>query len=193
MPEGTVIKVNGVVIGLSGRTGRATGNHLHIQKVSRGRVVNPAGEGFVLPKPATVTETGENSGNGKYVRIKDRTGTEWTYMHLSKINVSKGALKKEEPMYKNKTAEQWGKRYEDMRDYCIKLEQEQKKLMEKISNRNKIIETMQKQMQEIITKPPQVIVKEIEKPALPAPTNAPVEPLPKPGFWESIAKIFSKK
>lgn len=117
MPLNTPIIVSGTKIGYAGTTGYSTGVHLHIQLVENGAVANPRGRGFNLPLPATVYQTGERSDIGKYVRIKDVHGREWSYFHMNKVTAKKGD-KLGDDMYKGKlgdktynlTAEQWAKK-----------------------------------------------------------------------------------
>lgn len=90
MPLGTAVVVNGVVIGLSGSTGWSSGPHLHIGKWLSGKDVNPNGGGFDLPN-AKVTQVGEDSVNGKFVRIQSDNFS-WVYLHLSKQLVSVGQV-----------------------------------------------------------------------------------------------------
>lgn len=89
MPSGTPLVINDQTVAMTGNTGKSTGPHLHIQKVKEGVVVSPNGGGFTLAEPV-VTEIGENSEIGKYIRIKDAAGVVWSYFHLSEIKVTKG-------------------------------------------------------------------------------------------------------
>lgn len=88
-PKGTPVPVNGVVIGLVGSTGKATGPHLHVQHVLNGRVVRPVSP-FTLPN-AVVTAVGENAIRGKYVDVTSG-GSVYSYFHLSEIKVKKGQV-----------------------------------------------------------------------------------------------------
>lgn len=88
MRVGVQVIVSGVLIGLSGKTGKANGAHLHIQKLQKGAAVNPNGAGFSVE--GTVTRVGENEVRGKYVDITDLKGVVWSYFHLSEINVKVG-------------------------------------------------------------------------------------------------------
>lgn len=196
MPEGTPVKVNGVIIALSGKTGRATGPHTHVQKVEKGYVVNPAGGGYKVPSPATVIETGEDAERGKYVKVKDAKGVEWSHFHNSEIKVSKGKLEKED-MYKNKSAQQWydkaqaylasaadwEKKTRELRKEYEALEKKANWLDQKVINRDNIIDTLQKQIN--------------DKPPMPLPAEQNLDPVPEPkpktGFWEAVASIFKKK
>lgn len=90
MPVGTPVIVNGVEIGLSGSTGASSGPHLHIGRFVGGKDTNPGGLGFDLPS-ASVFDTGYDSTNGNYVRIASE-GAIWVYLHLSKIEVTKGQV-----------------------------------------------------------------------------------------------------
>ena len=99
-PLGTPIPVNGKVIGWVGSTGKSSGSHLHVQKVTSA-VVSPNGGGKTLPQPAKVTATGYNSEIGNYVRIKDANGTVWSYFHQTKVNVKLGDNIGEDMLTKN--------------------------------------------------------------------------------------------
>jgi murein DD-endopeptidase MepM/ murein hydrolase activator NlpD len=99
MPDGVPVVVNNTTIGKSGHSGYVTGPHLHIgrYKVSSSGVtyINPRGSGFNLksflglyPK---IDSWGENSTNGKYVRIRNWQGQIFVYCHLSSIaSLTKG-------------------------------------------------------------------------------------------------------
>lgn len=90
-PSNTPVIVNGVTIGLSGATGTATGPHLHVGRWVGGQVTDPGvGNGFNFAS-AVVTETGENSVDGKFVRVQ-ADGASWVYLHLSQQNVIKGKV-----------------------------------------------------------------------------------------------------
>lgn len=92
-PEGTPVVVNGVVIGLSGATGYATGAHLHVGRWVGGTVTNPGVGGGFHFNSAKVTEihTVNDGANGKYVRIQG-DGASWVYLHLSQVKVSVGQV-----------------------------------------------------------------------------------------------------
>lgn len=104
-PTGTPVVVNGVTIGLSGATGAVTGPHLHVGRFVNGAATDPGvGKGFQLDG-ATVFDTGYDTTNGNYVRING-SGALWVYLHLSKINVTKGQqLKGATPMPGESTAD----------------------------------------------------------------------------------------
>lgn len=85
-PATTPIDVGDTIIGLVGTTGKSTGNHLHIQKVQNGTVVNPNGQGLAntISFPATVYAVGYNEEIGSHVRIRDAKGVQWSYFHMIK-------------------------------------------------------------------------------------------------------------
>lgn len=87
-PTGTPVVVNGVVIGLSGRSGAVTGPHLHVGRWVNGQPTDP-GRGGTNFNSAVVHSVGEDNVNGKYVRLS-ADGALWVYLHLSQINVSTG-------------------------------------------------------------------------------------------------------
>lgn len=80
MEVGTEVRVNGVLIGLSGSM--YGGPHLHIGHFVGGKDVNPNGQGFSITG-GIVTECKEDATNGKYVRVADADGSSWVYLHLS--------------------------------------------------------------------------------------------------------------
>lgn len=88
MPTGTDVLVNNMKIGDSGATGFVTGAHLHVGRWVNGKDTNPQGRGFSLPD-AVVHSVGQDSVNGKYVRILSR-GVIYVYLHLSAISVKPG-------------------------------------------------------------------------------------------------------
>lgn len=97
-PVGSEVTINGVVIGLSGSTGNVSGPHTHVGHFIGGQDVNPnlGGRSVV---GAEVISTGEDSTNGKYVRVRAGDGSIWVYLHLSKILVKNGdKLDKEKSM-----------------------------------------------------------------------------------------------
>lgn len=90
-PTGTEVTVNGAIIGHSGATGTITGPHLHVGRWVNGVVTDPGvGNGFNFAS-AVVTEVGEDSVNGKFVRVQG-DGASWVYLHLSQQNVIKGKV-----------------------------------------------------------------------------------------------------
>lgn len=89
MPTGTPVTVNGKSIALSGNSGQSTGAHLHLQKNVNGVPTNPQGQGFDLDSPV-VDGTGYDQFNGNYVRLRDKQGVLWYYLHLSEILVKQG-------------------------------------------------------------------------------------------------------
>lgn len=90
MPVGTSVRVNGVQIGNSGKTGFVTGPHLHVGKWLNGRHYNPGGKGFSF-NSAVVTQIDpyDNDANGKFVRVQ-ADGYSWVYLHLSEITCKVG-------------------------------------------------------------------------------------------------------
>lgn len=81
-PTGSEVIVNGVVIGLTGATGYATGPHLHVGRWVGGTVTDPGvGGGFHFDS-AVVTQISQDATNGKYVRVQG-DGASWVYLHLS--------------------------------------------------------------------------------------------------------------
>lgn len=86
MPKGTPIPVNGVLVGYAGSTGKSTGDHTHNQRQDKnGKVINPQGGGFEVPKPTVVTETGYKADSiGYYVRYRDGNGFIWSIFHMDK-------------------------------------------------------------------------------------------------------------
>lgn len=90
-PEiGVSVLVNGQLIGLTGNSGKSSGPHHHLQRVQNGMVVNPGNGGFDIPKPSVVFAVGETPIIGKYIRIRDAQGVEWSHFHLSDIRVKVG-------------------------------------------------------------------------------------------------------
>jgi hypothetical protein len=87
-PQNTPIYVNGSLIGYTGKTGAASGFHLHIGKWVGGNPVNPNRGGFALPAPVKVHSLGYNASNGNFVRLQDGAGTLWIYCHLNSIKVA---------------------------------------------------------------------------------------------------------
>lgn len=116
MPVGTPIDVGDTIIGLSGKTGKVTGSHLHIQKWKDG-YLNPKGKGLAdtIAFPARVTEVDFNFEIGNYVRLVDADGVRWSYFHQSAVKVAKGTIINQgEDMYKGKSAKEW---YESANDW----------------------------------------------------------------------------
>lgn len=127
MEVGTPIDVGNTIIGLSGKTGKVTGPHLHIQKW-KGEYMNPKGKGLAdtIAFPATVTEVGSNDEIGKYVRLVDANGVRWSYFHQSATKVVKGTIiNREEEMYDGKTAKEW---YEIANDWHVRADARQELL-----------------------------------------------------------------
>jgi hypothetical protein len=93
-PVGTPVIVNGVTIGLSGATGAVTGPHLHVGRWVGGTATDPTVGGGKNVSGAVVYDTGNDSTNGNYVRISDADGSLWVYLHLSKIEATKGQVLK---------------------------------------------------------------------------------------------------
>lgn len=87
-PMRTPLLVNGQLIGYTGRTGDVDPHH-HLQKVAQGVVVDPKNDGFNLSAPV-VFETGEKPKIGKFIRIRDSQGVEWSSFHLDEILVKVG-------------------------------------------------------------------------------------------------------
>lgn len=89
-PIGTPLFVNGVLIGLTGDTGFATGPHLHIGRWDNGKDTNPFGGGFHFGN-AVVAEirTTDSGDNGKFIRLIADSAS-WYYLHLSHVSVSVG-------------------------------------------------------------------------------------------------------
>lgn len=88
-PVGTPVVVNGVTIGLSGKTGAVTGPHLHVGRWVGGADTNPVG-GFHFNN-AVVTQVSSDAVNGNYVRVQ-ADGASWVYLHLSKQLVTVGQV-----------------------------------------------------------------------------------------------------
>lgn len=104
-PVGTPVVVNGVQVGLSGRTGAVTGPHLHVGKWVGGKDVNPGNyQGFTF-NSASVYDTGYDATNGNFVRLT-ADGALWVYLHLSQINVTKGQVLKGGSMAATETINQ---------------------------------------------------------------------------------------
>lgn len=84
-PSGTPIVVNGVTIGLSGKTGYVTGPHLHVGRWVNGKATDPGTGGFQF-NSAVVAEINEDATNGKYVAL-NADGARWVYLHMSDNNL----------------------------------------------------------------------------------------------------------
>lgn len=95
-PLGTPIVVNKTTLGKTGNTGYSTGPHHHLTKIDRsGRIVDPGTGGFKLSAGVPgarprVLATGEDSRNGKWVKVRTWTGNVYVHCHLSKISVKAG-------------------------------------------------------------------------------------------------------
>lgn len=98
-PAGSDVVVNGVVIAKTGSTGNVSGPHLHVGKFVSGSDVNPNGGGKDVVG-AVVLSIGQDSTNGKFIRLKASDGSTWVYLHLSEILVKQGdkILVKEDDM-----------------------------------------------------------------------------------------------
>lgn len=96
MPTGTPVIVNNTKIGMSGSTGASSGPHLHIGRFTpTGADSKPqASGGFKFsqyPRRPRVVAKGQDSVNGKYVKIRTFYGYTYVYLHLSSIaNISIG-------------------------------------------------------------------------------------------------------
>lgn len=122
MPIGTPVDVGDAIIGLSGNTGKSTGPHLHIQKY-KGGYQNPQGKGLAntIAFPAVVSEVGENSEIGKYIRLMDKSLIRWSYFHLSRVGVVKGSIiNTGGDMHDGKTAKEW---YEEANRWHVKADE----------------------------------------------------------------------
>ncbi len=96
MPTGTPIYIKNKISGKwktvakSGATGYVTGPHVHVGKYAGGwSLRNPNRTGFALTKPKVVA-VGEDSVNGKYVKVRNVFGTVWVYLHLSSVSCKVG-------------------------------------------------------------------------------------------------------
>lgn len=89
-PVGTDVTVNGVVIGKSGNTGYSTGPHCHVGHWRGGSSVPSNPQDGKTVSGAKVTEVGQDSTNGKFVRVGDADGSSWVYLHLSEQLVKVG-------------------------------------------------------------------------------------------------------
>jgi murein DD-endopeptidase MepM/ murein hydrolase activator NlpD len=91
MPTGTPIYLNNLLIGLSGSTGASTGPHLHIGRFLLGVCTDPGKRGFSYPLHGIVVNTGYDSSNGNYVRVRSySSGAIFVYLHLSKVYAKAG-------------------------------------------------------------------------------------------------------
>jgi hypothetical protein len=93
MPQNIEINVGNTVIGYVGKTGKATGYHVHVQKY-KGGFLHPhgAGLGNTIAFPARVSEVGYNIEIGNFVRLIDASGFRWSYFHMTKQNVAVGHI-----------------------------------------------------------------------------------------------------
>jgi hypothetical protein len=94
MPANTEINVGNTILGYVGKTGKATGYHVHVQKY-KGGYMHPQGAGLgnSIPFPARVSEVGYNTEIGNFVRLVDAAGVRWSYFHMIKpASVSVGQI-----------------------------------------------------------------------------------------------------
>lgn len=106
-PHGTPVKINNTIIGLSGNTGYVlpkptasnpkAGSHHHISKHGlTGKLIDPKGSGFKMfsipGRRAKVYQVGEDSRNGKYIRVRASSGRTYIHCHLSKITCKVGTI-----------------------------------------------------------------------------------------------------
>ena len=109
----TPVVVNGTQVGLMGKTGAATGVHVHVDK---SKSYPSSFAGYVDPSDwRTITGTVVFAGNagtaGNMVVVKTSTHY-YRFLHLNKITVKQG--QKVGNMYKGKTIQQWYKRAIDL-------------------------------------------------------------------------------
>lgn len=108
MPDGAPVLVNGVQIGLSGRSGEVTGPHLHTGRFVGGKDTNPNKQGFSLPAPVKVVTVASDATNGNYVRLQDAQGVQWVYLHLSRQDVKPGQVLANQPQGETMTRNDMG-------------------------------------------------------------------------------------
>lgn len=86
-PVGTPLYIGGVLAGWTGRSGRVSGPHLHSGAFRGSSDIDPGPFEF---KPGVVVVVGEDSVNGKYIKVDVGGGVIVNYLHLLTINVSTG-------------------------------------------------------------------------------------------------------
>lgn len=104
MPDGVPVLVNGVQIGLSGHTGFVTGPHLHIGHFIGNKDVNPNGQGFIVPGAKVTIIERNDPIDGNDVHLRGEDGTDWVYLHLSRVDVTEGQIIQGEEMVDDPTA-----------------------------------------------------------------------------------------